>query len=226
MQPSAERLTLSQRMVLAFFRPLLNICFSWKVEGRENVPLAGPLILVANHVHVIDPILLEFSLPRWITFVAKEELFHSLFLRLWLRWAGSLPLQRDGKVGEKQRILEGAKKALEEGLILGMFPEGGRSHDGKLRKGKPGSAVIASKTDVSLLPVGVIGTDKVHGMGWLWKRPPIVIKIGKPFKLPPTNSRISKSQMQSLTAQLMGEIAALLPPQYQGAYERREDPES
>ena len=216
-------MTLSQKTVLAVFRPLLNICFSWKAEGRDNVPSTGPLVLVANHVHVLDPIFVAFSLPRWITFVAKEELFHSLFLRLWLRWAGSLPLQRDGRVREKQRILESARQALEEGLILGMFPEGGRSHDGKLRKGKPGSAVIASRTDVPVLPVGVIGTDKIHGMSWLWKRPPVVVKIGKPFKLPPTNNKISRSQMQSLTTQLMGEIAALLPPEYQGAYEKRED---
>ena len=216
-------MTLSQKTVLAVFRPLLNICFSWKAEGRDNVPSTGPLVLVANHVHVLDPIFVAFSLPRWITFVAKEELFHSLFLRLWLRWAGSLPLQRDGRVREKQRILESARQALEEGLILGMFPEGGRSHDGKLRKGKPGSAVIASKTDVPVLPVGVIGTDKIHGMSWLWKRPPVVVKIGKPFKLPPTNNKISRSQMQLLTTQLMGEIAALLPPEYQGAYEKQED---
>ncbi|MGB5925020.1 MAG: lysophospholipid acyltransferase family protein [Dehalococcoidia bacterium] len=219
-------MTLSQRIFLVIFGPLLDICFSWKAEGRENVPSTGPLILVANHVHVLDPILLVFTLPRWITFVAKEELFRSLFLRLWLRWAGCLPLQRDGKVREKQRILESARKALDEGLILGMFPEGGRSHDGKLRKGKPGSAVIASKTDVSLLPVGIAGTDKIHGISWLWNRPRIVVKIGKPFKLPPTNNKISKSQMQLLTTQLMKEIAALLPPEYQGAYEKGEDSES
>jgi 1-acyl-sn-glycerol-3-phosphate acyltransferase len=223
MYSSSKPLTLSQKIVLVVFKPLLNICFSWKVEGRENVPLTGPVILVANHVHVIDPILLVFSLPRWITFVAKEELFHSLFLRLWLRWAGSLPLQRDGKVREKQRILEGARKALEEGLVLGMFPEGGRSHDGKLRKGKPGSAVIASKANVPLLPVGVVGTDRVHGISWLWKRPRIIVRIGKSFKLPPANSKISKSQMQLLTTGLMKEIAALLPPEYQGAYEKYED---
>lgn len=216
-------MTLSQKIFFTTLRPLLRICFSWKVEGRENVPLTGPLILVANHVHVVDPIFLVFAFPRWITFVAKEELFRSLFLRLWLRWAGSLPLQRDGKVRDKQRILEGARKALEEGLILGMFPEGARSHDGKLRKGKAGSAVIASKTDVPLLPVGIIGTDKVHGIGWLWKRPRIVVRIGKPFKLPPINHKISKSQMQLLTTQLMKEIAALLPPEYQGAYEKHED---
>jgi len=219
-------MTLSQRIFGAIFRPLLNICFSWKVEGRENVPLTGPLILVANHVHVIDPILLVFSLPRWITFVAKEELFRSLFFRFWLRWAGSLPLQRHGKVVEKLRILEGARKVLDKGLILGMFPEGGRSHDGKLRKGKPGSAVIASKTDVPLLPVGISGTDRIHGISWLWKRPHIVVKVGKPFKLPPTNNKMTKSQRQLLTTQLMGEISALLPSEYRGAYEKREDSES
>jgi len=82
-------MTFSQKTVLAILRSLLNICFSWKAEGRENVPLTGPLILVANHVHVLDPILLVCSLSRWITFIAKEELFRSLFLRLWLRWAGS-----------------------------------------------------------------------------------------------------------------------------------------
>jgi 1-acyl-sn-glycerol-3-phosphate acyltransferase len=219
-------MTLSQRIFLVTFRPLLSICFSWKVEGRGNVPLTGPLILVANHVHVVDPILLVFAFPRWITFVAKEELFRSLFLRFWLRWAGSLPLQRDGKVREKQRILEGARKALDEGMILGMFPEGARSQDGKLRKGKPGSAVIASRTDAALLPIGIAGTDKIHGVSWLWKRPPIVVTIGKPFKLPPINNKINRSQMQLSTAQLMGEIAALLPPEYQGAYEKHEDSKS
>jgi 1-acyl-sn-glycerol-3-phosphate acyltransferase len=223
MYASPKHLTLSQKMFLAGGRPLLTICFSWRIEGRENVPLTGPLILVANHVHVLDPILLVFSLPRWITFVAKEELFHSLFLRFWLRWAGSLPLQRGGKVREKQRILESARKALDEGSILGMFPEGGRSVDGKLRKGRPGSAVIASRTGVSLLPIGIAGTDKIHGISWLWKRPRIVVNIGRPFKLPLASDKISKSQMQLLTTQLMGEIAALLPPEYQGTYEKHQN---
>ena len=216
-------MTPSQKFLLATCRPLLNILFSWKAEGRENVPLTGPLILVANHVHVLDPIFLAFSLPRWITFVAKEELFRSPFLRFWLRWAGSVSIRREGRVREKQKILKSARDALERGLTLGMFPEGGRSHDGKLRKGKPGSAVIASKANVPLLPVGIVGTDKIRGISWLWKRPGIVVNIGKPFKLPPTSSRISKSQMQLLTTQLMREIAALLPPKYQGAYEKHED---
>jgi 1-acyl-sn-glycerol-3-phosphate acyltransferase len=216
-------MTLSQRIVLAILRPLLNTLFSWKVEGRDNIPLTGPFILVANHVHILDPFLLVFSFPRWISFMAKEELFHYSFLRFWLRWAGSVSIRRNGKVAEKHRILESARHTLEMGLVLGMFPEGSRDHDGKLRKGKPGSAVIASKANVPLLPVGIVGTDKIQGMSWLWKRPAIVVKIGKPFNLPPAPSWISKSQMELLTTQLMEEIAALLPPEYQGAYAKCED---
>jgi 1-acyl-sn-glycerol-3-phosphate acyltransferase len=215
-------MTLSQKILLTTCKPLLNILFFWKVEGRENIPLTGPLILVSNHVHLLDPFFLSFSFPRWIHFMAKEELFRSPFLRPWLRWAGSLSIRRRGKIREKQELLKRTRDVLEQGLILGMFPEGSRGHDGKLRKGKPGSAVIASKTNVPILPVGIVGTDKVKGISWLWKRPSIVINIGKPFRLPSTNNNISKSQRQLLTTQLMSKIAALLPPEYQGVYKEHE----
>jgi 1-acyl-sn-glycerol-3-phosphate acyltransferase len=216
-------MTLTQKMLLAICRPLFHILFSWKVEGRENIPLTGPIILATNHVNLFDPFFLIFSFPRWINFMAKEELFRSPFLRPWLRWAGSLPIRRGGKIRDKQKMLKSARDALEKGFILGMFPEGGRNRDGKLSKGKHGSAVIASKTNVPILPVGIAGTDKIKGISWLWKRPRIAVNIGKPFKLPPTNSQMSKSQMQLLTAQLMKEIAALLPSEYQGAYKKHED---
>ena len=216
-------MTFPQKILLAICRLLLNIPFSWKVEGRENIPLTGPLILITNHVHLLDPFFLLFSSPRWINFMAKEELFRSPFLRPWLRWAGSVSISRRGKVSDKQKMLRSSRDVLENGLILGMFPEGGRSRDGKLRKGKPGSAVIASKTNVPILPIGIAGTDKIKGISWLWKRPRIVINIGKPFKLPPNDSKMSKSQMQLLTTQLMKEIAALLPLEYQGDYKKHGD---
>ncbi|MFO7773914.1 MAG: lysophospholipid acyltransferase family protein [Dehalococcoidia bacterium] len=216
-------MTLSQKILIAVCRPLVNILFSWKVVGRENVPLTGPLILAANHVHVLDPFLLVFGFPRWINFIAKEELFRSPFFRVWLRWAGSLSLRRGGRIREKREVLDSARDALEKGAVLGMFPEGSRSHDGKLRKGKPGSAAIASRTNTPILPVGIAGTDKIKGISWLWKRPAIVVNIGKPLKLTPTQNKMSKSQRQLLTTQLMMEIAALLPREYQGAYRKHED---
>jgi len=215
-------MTFSQKFILTTGRPLLNMLFSWKTQGRENIPATGPLIVVSNHVHVLDPIFLQFSCPRWIIFMAKEELFRSRVLGFWIRWAGCLPVRRAGHISEKQKMLDMVRGVLEEGGVLGMFPEGRRSRDGKLSKGKPGPAVIALKAGVSLLPVGIIGTDKVRGISWLWKRHRVVINIGKPFKLAPMDGRLSKSRMQSLTTQLMEQIAALLPPEYRGDYAKPE----
>ena len=211
-------MTLSQKVFLAIFTPFSKGFLSWEVKGRGNVPLTGPLIIVANHVHLLDPILLVFSFPRWISFMAKEELFRSPFLRPIIHWGQAFPVYRRGTTKDKQKTLKQAKELLDKGLVLGMFPEGKRSREGKLTRGKPGSAVMASRMGVSLLPVGIIGTDKFKGINWLWRRPHIIINIGQPFRLPSVDGKLNKSQMKLLTDSVMGKIAALLPPEYQGAY--------
>ena len=216
-------MTLSQRIVLTILKPCFKIFISWEVKGKENVPLAGPLIVIANHVHLLDPLLLIFSFPRWINFMAKRELFHYPLLRPIVRWAQAFPVHRRGTIKEKREVLKQAKEVLNKGGVLGMFPEGKRGREGKLSIGKSGSAIIASQMDVSLLPVGIIGTDKFKGISWLWRRPHIVVNIGQPFKLPFVDGRLSKSQMKLLTTQLMSKIAVLLPPEYQGAYKENGD---
>lgn len=216
-------MTLSQRIFLGILKPFSKIFLSWKVKGRENVPLTGPLIIVANHVHLLDPFLLMFSFPRWINFMAKEELFRHPFLKVIVHWAQAFPVRRGGTTKDRREAMKQAKDILDNGLVLGMFPEGKRSHKGKLMMGKPGSAVMASRMDAPLLPVGIIGTDKIKGISWLWRRPEIVINIGQPFKLPSVDGRLNKSQMKLLTSRLMGEIAALLPPEYQGVYKEHGD---
>ena len=214
-------MTLSQRAVLAVLGFFCRTFLSWEVRGRENVPLAGPLIIAANHLNFFDPVLLAVICPRWICFMAKEELFSSLFLRPVLWWAHVFPVRRRGTTKDKRETLKRAKDMLNKGWVLGMFPEGRRSREGGLILAQSGSAVIASKMEVPILPIGIIGSDKIKGVNWPWKRSGVTINIGQAFKLPAVNGRLSKSQIGSLTTQLMSRIAILLPIEYQGAY--RED---
>lgn len=211
-------MTFSQNLVVALLRPLINALFSWRVEGRENVPLNGPLILASNHTHVLDPVLIGLCFPRWVTFLAKEELFRSPFLRVWVRWAGSFSVDRKGKIHERYRALESTIRTLEGGAAIGIFPEGKRNHDGMLREARSGCAVIASRTGAPILPVAVVGTEKVKGLSWLWKRPRIVVRIGTPFMLSAASTGRGRAARQSLTTEVMKEIAALMPSEYRGAY--------
>ena len=216
-------MTLSQRIFLTVLMILSRIFLSWELRGGKNVPPTGPLIVIANHVHLLDPVLLALSSSRWISFMAKEELFRNPFLRPILRWLRAFVVRRQGTTAEKRQVIEQAQDMLNGGLVLGMFPEGKRSREGRLLPGKTGSARIASQTGVLLLPVGIIGTDKIRGISWLWRRPHIIVNIGQPFRLPSFDGKLNKTQIELLTTHLMSEIAALLPPEYQGAYSERTD---
>lgn len=211
-------MSLSQRIVLAVVRPLFKLFFSWEVRGRENVPSAGPLIVVANHVHLLDPVFLALSFPRWVNFMAKEQLFHYPILRHIIRWSKAFSISRQGTISDKRRTLEQAEDILNRGLVLGVFPEGQRSREARLLNGKPGAAVIASRMKVPLLPVGIIGTGELKGISCLWRRPHIVINIGPPFKLPPVEGRLTRPRIKALAQAMMREIAVLLPPENRGVY--------
>jgi len=210
--------TLAQRVVLAIIKLLLKPLLSWKVEGRENVPLDGSLIVVANHVHLVDPILLQLSFPRWLSFMAKQELFRYPLVRFAIRWTQSFSIRRHGTIGDKREAIKQAKGMLRGGMGLGMFPEGTRNRNGKLLPGKSGVAVIASQTGTPLLPVGIIGTEKLKGIHWPWKRPRIIINIGHPFNPPSIETRLTRGQTRLLTGLIMNKIAALLPADNRGVY--------
>jgi len=216
-------MTRSQKIVVTIIKPLYHVFLSWEVKGRGNVPRSGPLIVVANHVHVIDGELLLFGVSRWIIYIAKEQLFHYPILGALLRWAQALVVYRQGTLNETRELLKQVEQTLNKGSVIGIFPEGKRSHQGKLQAGKPGLALLASRMHIPILPVGISGTDKIHGISWLWKRPHIVINIGKPFYLPQPNGRVTKLQRKALTGLMMQKIAALLPPEYQGVYAKLGD---
>ena len=196
-------------------RMLLILLTRWRVRGRENVPSQGPVLVVANHLNLADPPLLWVSLGRRVVFMAKEELFHSRFVGYFIGGFGAFPVHR-GQLDRK--ALRQAGQVLEQGLALVMFPEGMRSRSRQLRPAFPGSVLIALRSGVPILPVGITGTERIKGVAWLLRRPQITVNIGHPFHLSQASSRLTKVELASLTDYMMGRIAELLPQDYRGNY--------
>lgn len=198
-------------IVGAFFRLFTR----WRVKGRDNVPPKGAVLVVANHIHAVDPPLLGVSLGRQVVFMAKEELFRSRFLAYFLRGLGSFPVHR-GRLD--RNAIRQSEQVLAEGRVLVMFPEATRSPNARLQLALPGSALIASRHDVSILPVGIAGTEKLKKSSWLFRRPRITANIGPPFSLASSGGKISKDVLAEHTELIMRRIAELLPPEYRGVY--------
>lgn len=193
---------------------LLLLFTRWKVEGKERVPREGPLIIVANHLHLVDPPLLSASIPRRIIFMAKEELFHFWGTPI-IKAFGAFPVKR-GKANRE--AFAKAFAILNKGQVLGMFPEGRRSRSGGLEAGFLGSAFIALRSKAPILPVGIIGTDKLKRKDWLWRRPKITVNVGEVFSFADQETKLSKRSLKKATDIIMRRIAELLPEEYRGVY--------
>ncbi len=189
---------------------LLTRC---QVKGKENVPSRGPLLVVANHLNLADPPIIAVSLGRKTIFMAKEELFQSRLSRYFIGNGGAFPVRR-GQLDRK--ALRQAKKVLDEGLALVMFPEGRRSNNTRLQPALPGSALIALRNNTPILPIGITGTEKIKGPTWLFRRPRLTVNIGHPFRLPKVEGKLSKTELTRLTDFMMGRIEELLPAEYRG----------
>jgi len=194
---------------------LLRLLTRWRVEGGENVPRQGPLLVVANHLHLVDPPLLGVSLNRRLVFVAKEELFRSRLTAYLLRRLGAFPVRR-GRPNRK--ALRQAGQFLDEGLAVVVFPEGARSRGGQLRPAFPGAVLMAVRNGVPVLPVGLTGTEKLKGLSWVLRRPGITVSIGRPFHLPPASGRLTRVELDRQADFVMRRIAELLPVEYRGDY--------
>jgi len=201
---------------------LVSLLLRLEVRGKENIPVNGPVLVVANHVNLIDPVLLGISFRRRLRFIAKEELFRSRVGNVFFRGIGAFPVHRGGMNLEAFRQ---AEQVLAAGMALAIFPEGRRSQSGQLRPAFSGASLIASRREVPILPVGIIGTGQIKGATWWLRRPHVKVIIGAPFYLPSTpaaNGNLNRSELAKSTSVIMGRISELLPDKLRGDYSKRE----
>jgi 1-acyl-sn-glycerol-3-phosphate acyltransferase len=197
---------------------LSKILLRRRVRGLSNVPKHSACIVVANHVNLLDSPLLGISLGRKVYFMAKEELFESDLMAWAANNFGAFPVAK-GKLDRRA-----GRKALEllgRGQAIVILPEGKRSEDGKLGQAYPGAALLAVRSNLPIVPVGIIGTNSLTGKGWYLKRPRIELNIGCPFTLSAHNGKLSKEEITDLTNEVMTHIAELLPPELRGRYENQ-----
>jgi 1-acyl-sn-glycerol-3-phosphate acyltransferase len=218
----ADRLPVVIRATDAFGRTFIRCFTRVSVEGLEHVPASGPLILAGNHISNADPPLMASwltpALGRPIHWMAKAEALEWPLAGWFMRQNGAFGIRRGAADTEAFRL---AKRVLDEGRVLGAFPEGTRSPTGALQRAKDGVTLLALRTGAQVLPVGVAGTDrfwprdqKLWGVGGR-----IFLRVGEPLVL--ERGRRADGERESLedvTTRLMLRIAALLPERHRGVY--------
>ncbi len=204
--------------------PLLRLFFRPWVEGLENVPDEGPVILASNHLSFSDSIFLPLVVPRHITFLAKSDYFTGKGLKgrltaSFFKHIGQVPIDRSGG-SASQAAIDTGLRVLNEGSLLGIYPEGTRSPDGQLYRGRTGVARMALESGARVIPVAMIDTDKIQPPGRV--RPKIMrvgIKIGRPLDF----SRYAGMEgdrfvLRSITDEIMYELMTLSGQEYVDMY--------
>jgi len=175
-----------------------------KAEGLENLPQSGPFIIAANHVSNWDPVVVALVLKRPVYFMGKTALFKYKIMAVICTALHAFPVKRG--VPDRQAIRK-ALQVLEEGNVLGIFPEGARNRTGDM-KALPGLAMIALKSGAPVVPVACLGTRHTLPFGWL---DPLMVRVGKPIY----NNEISEqgtkaAKMEQFSAEIMNKINILL----------------
>lgn len=191
-------------LVLGAFELFANI----QIFGANKMPASGPVVLAANHLTNFDVLPLQMAaMPRPIFYMGKEELFRNPVSDWALRQMGGFPVYRGA--GDDWAMAH-AEKVLAQGQVLGIFPEGKRSHGKGLASAKTGAARLALQAGCPIVPVGVEGTQRMFRS--YTKRTPVEIRVGDPIYARPGESPLS------LTDRVMFAMAELLPPEMRGVY--------
>lgn len=196
-------------------RPVFWVLFRPRVTGKENVPPTGPVIIASNHLSFIDSLVIPTVAPRRVRLLAKAEYFtgsgiSGWFTRVLFTALGAHPVERETHRAA-QAALDTALSVLHQGDAFGLYPEGTRSRDGRLARGKTGVAWLALTADCPVVPVAVHGTDRVQPVDARWPRPARVsVTFGKPLTFPEHRGLAGKGKARrEVTDAIMEQIAAL-----------------
>ena len=204
--------------------PLLTTVFRPWVKGLENVPRTGPLIVVCNHLSFVDSVFLPLMIDRQMAFLAKSDYFtgkgiKGWFIRFFMTSAGQLPIDRSGGKASEASLNAGLQ-VLAEGGVLAIYPEGTRSPDGRMYRGRTGVARIILEAHVPVIPGAVIGTEKVMPLG---SNIPKVHRVGVVIGEPLDFSRFEGMEtdrfvLRSITDEIIYEMNALSEQEYVDVY--------
>jgi 1-acyl-sn-glycerol-3-phosphate acyltransferase len=204
--------------------PILKGIFRPWVVGANHVPSDGPVILASNHLSFVDSVFLPLVIDRDMVFLAKSEYFTGKGLRGWatkwfMKGTGMLPIDRSGGKASEASLNTGLR-VLAEGKVLGIYPEGTRSPDAKLYRGRTGIARMVLEAGVKVIPVAMIDTEKVMPIGAKW---PKLRRLGVIFGEPLDFSRFEGFEedrfiLRAITDEIIYELAGLSGQQYEDVY--------
>lgn len=209
---------ISRRFLRLFFKTLFHLLGKVKLSGLENIPDHNRYVIVFNHVSLVEVPFIAAFWPVIIEIIGAMAVWERGYQGLVAKmWAG---IQVDRTQFDRE-VFKQVKAVLEAEKPLMISPEGGRSHQPGLRRGKPGVAYIIDMADVVVLPVAVVGnTYDFITQGFRFQRPTIEMKVGEPFRVPPVEGRGEerRANRQKNTDIIMARLAALLPEDYRGVY--------
>lgn len=207
---------MKRKIVHTFARLIFRLFSRVTVTGLDNLPVKGSAILAVNHLSIIDAPLVFAIVPRPdLTALVAKNHRKNLFLRLVVNAVNGIWINRDEADSQAVRA---ARDHLKGGGMLGIAPEGTRSHTGELAPAKTGVAYLANLARVPIIPVAVTGTYKGIQQILMLRRPRFHVNIGKPFELPPIDRKDRDQALQLHTEEIMSQIAVMLPSIHRGAY--------